>query len=155
MKLGVCYYPEQWPEEMWADDARRMAEAGPVLRAMKLPPDAVLDADTAAAAVRTLTGTPDFLPIERVCATACPATTDACMTAFVAAFGFAVNSTVQDQPFVSLIRPADFFATPRGRTVLWRTIRYRMGQTPATAPPILRAHEIDACFADAMLSETP
>ncbi len=28
MKLGVCYYPEQWPEALWADDARRMAELG-------------------------------------------------------------------------------------------------------------------------------
>ncbi len=28
MKLGCCYYPEHWPEEMWADDARRMAEMG-------------------------------------------------------------------------------------------------------------------------------
>jgi beta-galactosidase len=27
-RLGVCYYPEQWPEERWADDARRMAAAG-------------------------------------------------------------------------------------------------------------------------------
>ncbi len=26
--LGVCYYPEQWPEAMWAEDARRMAESG-------------------------------------------------------------------------------------------------------------------------------
>lgn len=26
--LGVCYYPEHWPEEMWAEDARRMAELG-------------------------------------------------------------------------------------------------------------------------------
>lgn len=26
--LGVCYYPEHWPEQMWADDARRMAELG-------------------------------------------------------------------------------------------------------------------------------
>ncbi|MEW9918483.1 beta-galactosidase [Marimonas sp. MJW-29] len=26
--LGVCYYPEHWPQEMWAEDARRMAEAG-------------------------------------------------------------------------------------------------------------------------------
>ena len=25
--IGVCYYPEHWPEEVWADDARRMAEA--------------------------------------------------------------------------------------------------------------------------------
>ncbi len=28
MKLGVCYYPEHWPEPWWADDARRMAEIG-------------------------------------------------------------------------------------------------------------------------------
>ena len=26
--IGVCYYPEHWPETMWADDARRMREAG-------------------------------------------------------------------------------------------------------------------------------
>jgi beta-galactosidase len=26
--LGVCYYPEHWPEEIWAEDARRMVEAG-------------------------------------------------------------------------------------------------------------------------------
>ena len=26
--LGVCYYPEHWPEEVWAEDARRMAAAG-------------------------------------------------------------------------------------------------------------------------------
>ena len=28
MKLGVCYYPEHWPEERWATDARLMREAG-------------------------------------------------------------------------------------------------------------------------------
>lgn len=28
MKLGVCYYPEHWPEDLWADDARRMVELG-------------------------------------------------------------------------------------------------------------------------------
>ena len=27
-ELGACYYPEHWPEDVWADDARRMAEAG-------------------------------------------------------------------------------------------------------------------------------
>ncbi|SNT34643.1 beta-galactosidase [Tropicimonas sediminicola] len=26
--LGVCYYPEHWPEEIWAEDAARMVEAG-------------------------------------------------------------------------------------------------------------------------------
>lgn len=28
MRLGVCYYPEHWPETLWADDARRMAAMG-------------------------------------------------------------------------------------------------------------------------------
>ncbi|OED44611.1 beta-galactosidase [Chromatiales bacterium (ex Bugula neritina AB1)] len=28
MKLGVCYYPEHWPEQNWSDDARRMREIG-------------------------------------------------------------------------------------------------------------------------------
>ncbi|KUJ81264.1 beta-galactosidase [Ruegeria profundi] len=27
-ELGVCYYPEHWPEEMWAKDATRMVETG-------------------------------------------------------------------------------------------------------------------------------
>ena len=28
MQLGVCYYPEHWPEDRWPRDAREMAEAG-------------------------------------------------------------------------------------------------------------------------------
>jgi len=28
MRLGVCWYPEQWPEDWWADDVRRMAAMG-------------------------------------------------------------------------------------------------------------------------------
>ena len=28
MKLGCCYYPEHWPEEMWKSDAARMAALG-------------------------------------------------------------------------------------------------------------------------------
>lgn len=28
MQFGVCYYPEQWPRSMWADDAKRMAGLG-------------------------------------------------------------------------------------------------------------------------------
>src|SRR5260370_30194374 len=26
--LGVCYYPEHWPEEWWAADAQRIRELG-------------------------------------------------------------------------------------------------------------------------------
>src|SRR6185312_16546978 len=28
MRLGVCYYPEHWPEAMWKDDAARMKALG-------------------------------------------------------------------------------------------------------------------------------
>ncbi len=28
MKLGVCYYPEHWPESVWAEDAQRMKALG-------------------------------------------------------------------------------------------------------------------------------
>jgi beta-galactosidase len=28
LRLGVCYYPEQWPRERWADDARAMRALG-------------------------------------------------------------------------------------------------------------------------------
>jgi beta-galactosidase len=28
MELGVCYYPEHWPEETWKPDAKRMKELG-------------------------------------------------------------------------------------------------------------------------------
>lgn len=27
-RLGVCYYPEHWPESLWREDARRMRELG-------------------------------------------------------------------------------------------------------------------------------
>lgn len=27
-RFGVCYYPEQWPENLWEDDAHRMQECG-------------------------------------------------------------------------------------------------------------------------------
>ena len=26
--IGVCYYPEHWPKNLWKEDARRMAAAG-------------------------------------------------------------------------------------------------------------------------------
>lgn len=28
MKLGSCYYPEHWPEDIWANDAKRMVDMG-------------------------------------------------------------------------------------------------------------------------------
>ncbi|SHM55244.1 beta-galactosidase [Gracilibacillus kekensis] len=28
IQLGVCYYPEHWPEELWEDDFKRMKEMG-------------------------------------------------------------------------------------------------------------------------------
>ena len=26
--LGVCYYPEHWPQNLWKEDAKRMVEVG-------------------------------------------------------------------------------------------------------------------------------
>ena len=26
--LGTCYYPEHWPQKLWVEDAKRMADAG-------------------------------------------------------------------------------------------------------------------------------
>lgn len=28
LTMGVCYYPEHWPKELWASDLDRMKEAG-------------------------------------------------------------------------------------------------------------------------------
>jgi beta-galactosidase GanA len=28
MRLGVCYYPEHWPESWWPEDARQMVDLG-------------------------------------------------------------------------------------------------------------------------------
>ncbi|MFX5522589.1 beta-galactosidase, partial [Acinetobacter baumannii] len=28
LRLGVCYYPEHWPEAMWESDAQRMKALG-------------------------------------------------------------------------------------------------------------------------------
>ncbi|HEX6195000.1 MAG TPA: beta-galactosidase, partial [Jiangellaceae bacterium] len=28
LRFGADYYPEQWPEEVWAEDVRLMREAG-------------------------------------------------------------------------------------------------------------------------------
>ena len=28
LRLGVCYYPEHWPESIWQSDAQRMRELG-------------------------------------------------------------------------------------------------------------------------------
>ena len=26
--LGVCYYPEHWPQSLWPEDAKRMVDTG-------------------------------------------------------------------------------------------------------------------------------
>ncbi|MFZ1341450.1 MAG: hypothetical protein WAS26_20635 [Paracoccaceae bacterium] len=137
------------------DGQRRMAEAVPLLLASSPLRDDPLDADTAAASVAALKGTPEFLPVETVCATACPQTAETCMVAFVAAFGNPMDRTVQELPFASLISPAAFFATRRGQTELFRSVRFQMGENPAISPAMVQARQIDACLADAALSILP
>jgi hypothetical protein len=138
-----------------ADGQARMTEMAAQLRALHLAPDSVLDAGAAAVALKTLKATPDFLPVEAVCTAACPGTAEACMTAYVAAFGHPTNATVMEQPFITLITPEDFFATPRSRIELARSIRPLLGDDPATSPALTAAHQIDACFADAVLASIP
>ena len=63
MRLGVCWYPEQHPESRWADDARRMVDAGLDLvrlgefawGALESSADAI-DTDWLARAVDTVAG---------------------------------------------------------------------------------------------------
>ena len=80
--LGVCYYPEHWPEDMWADDARRMIETG--LSWVRIgefswsrlePSDGVFDfawLDLAievlgSAGLRVILGTPTTTPPKWIC----------------------------------------------------------------------------------------
>jgi hypothetical protein len=138
-----------------ADGRPRMIEMAAQLRALHLAPDSALDPDTAALAVKTLKATPDFLPVETVCTATCPETTEACMTAYIAAFGHPTNGTVMGQPFITLIPPEAFFATPRGRIELARSVRPTLGDAPATSLALTTARQIDACFADAVLASIP
>ncbi|MBP9184638.1 MAG: hypothetical protein KBF78_15990 [Fuscovulum sp.] len=136
------------------DLARRMAAAVPVLRVMTRA-ETALDPATAQAAVAALATEPEFAPLPALCAATCPLSADACTTAFVAAFGhpFARNGTAQ--PFVALMPPEQFFATPRGRKLLLRSTAGVLGSDPAASPALAAARAIDACLADAVLAAQP
>ena len=134
---------------------RRMEAVVPLLLALKLPFGDVLNEETAAAVVQQLKGTPEFLPVEKLCNTACGTTSTACMTAFMAGFGYHRALTANTHPFVSLIEPAEFYATPRGQSETLRATFFQMGQFPTASPPYLAVREIDACLADAILAELP
>ncbi len=57
------------------------------------------------------------------------------------------------QPLISLIPTKDFFATPRGRQILLRSLTGQLGDDPAASPRLAATRQIDACLADAILSE--
>ena len=80
--LGVCYYPEHWPEEMWTEDAARMVAAG--LSWVRIgefawsrmePSEGAFDLDwldraievLGAAGLRVILGTPTATPPKWVC----------------------------------------------------------------------------------------
>ncbi len=132
--------------------ARRMQAVVPVVKVMRYEP---VDAATAKAAVEAFRSEPEFQPLLALCTSTCPATADACTTAFVASFGHPYGRANTAQPLTSLIPTADFFATPRGRTLLLRSTAGPLGPDPAASPLLAATRAIDACLADAILATQP
>jgi hypothetical protein len=135
-----------------ADGAARMAGVVPVLRALKatIP---MLDAQTALAAVDSLSGDPEFAPLKTFCEQRCPATARACAAAYLAGFGHPQGQVTAGQPFVSLIAPDAFFASPRGQRVLLKSTHRLSGANRAGSPVQTALRQIDACLADAVLND--
>ncbi|MCX7289245.1 MAG: hypothetical protein NTW20_17330 [Rhodobacterales bacterium] len=129
--------------------AREMQSAVPVLKVMGYDPVSREDAEAATAAFRSK---PEFQPLLALCYSICPQTQDQCATAFVAGFGHPYGRATNAQPLTSLITTEDFFATPRGRLVLLRSLAGPLGDTPAASPRLSAARQIDACFADNLLA---
>lgn len=131
--------------------ARRMLAAAPVLRVRRGDP--LLDPGTVAEVVATLRDDPALRPVLSFCAATCPATADACATAFVAGFGPPVGSITEAQPLVSLIATDAFFTTPRGRFLLMQSVQGLVGDAPARSVFVRAARAVDACLADAVAAK--
>lgn len=148
-RLAAIFAAAGLPQD---EAARRMQAAVPVLKVMRYEP---VDPATAKAAMETFRTEPEFEPLLALCTSTCPATADDCATAFVASFGHPYGRANTAQPLASLIPTADFFATPRGRTLLLRSTAGRLGPDPAGSPLLAAARQIDACLADAILAALP
>lgn len=129
---------------------RRMQDTVPILKVLRYEP---VDPATAAAATEVFRIEPEFLPLLTLCATTCPASADQCEIAFVAGFGHPWSRATTAQPLISLIPTKDFFATPRGRQILLRSLTGQLGDDPAASPRLAATRQIDACLAEAILAE--
>jgi hypothetical protein len=145
--LGAAGIPQD-------EAARRMQQTVPVLLALYRT-DTALSRETAEAAAAAFKSEPEFEPLVATCAAACPASQEACVTAFVAGFGHPYGRATMAQPLASLISTEDFFATPRGRMILLRSTQGQLGDDPTTSPALAAAREIDECLADAILTVLP
>ncbi|MBN8632190.1 MAG: hypothetical protein J0L76_15210 [Rhodobacterales bacterium] len=132
--------------------ARRMQSVVPVLKVMRYEP---VDLSIAKAAIETFRNEPEFEPLLAVCTSACPTTADDCTAAFVAGFGHPFGRATTSQPLTSLISTADFFATPRGRTLFLRSTAGAIGPDPATSKRLATTRAVNACLADAILAALP
>jgi len=117
--------------------------------------DAALDAASAKVATEIFMGEPGFQPLLGLCAAACPATAQACTTAYVAAFGHPYGRATMAQPLTSLMSTRDFFATPRGQLLLLRSAAGQLRGDAEGSPALAAARDIDACLADAVLAAVP
>jgi hypothetical protein len=128
---------------------RRMQAAVPILKVMRYEP---VDPATAAAATAAFRTEPEFQPLQTLCATTCPASADQCEIAFVAGFNHPWGRAPTSQPLISLIPTRDFFATPRGRLILLRSLAGQLGDDPAASLRLAATRQINACLADAILA---
>lgn len=128
---------------------RKMQAMVPMLKVMRYEP---VDPDTARAAMAAFSTEPEFQPLLALCAATCPDTALQCAAAFVAGFGHPFGRATLSQPLISVIPTTDFFASPRGRMVFLRSTIGRLGNDPASSPPVTAARKVDACLADNVLT---
>jgi hypothetical protein len=126
-------------------------------------PDTV-EADAMDGLAALLSATGSDLPIRLWCKATCPASTDTCTTAAVAAFGLRPVLTDGAAPMVAALPLTDFYASPRGQYQVlsagFMAYRAAPGDPEAISvarrgPAMTRARDMDACFAAAVDAALP
>lgn len=107
--------------------AERMATADLLLRMILR--NATPDAAEAATAAAALAGESDFRAVESLCAAHCPDDPATCAVDWVGAYSYPPRVLEYHVPPVALVPAAEFWATPRGASLLLAELR-----APDTAP---------------------
>ena len=107
------------------------------------------DPGLAAPVAELLRGTPDFAPIEAMCQAICPETAPACEAAWLAAFAATSVPNESLVPEVALISTQEFFATPRGKSLLFPGILDFYQKAGALDKLLGTASQLDACLVTA------